>query len=45
LSNSLDPIEEEAKDERISEVWDMHFDGSFSRSGKGVVIVIESPSG
>jgi ribonuclease HI len=45
LSNSLELIEEEAKEERISEVWHMHFDGAFSRSGKGAGIVIESPSG
>jgi ribonuclease HI len=45
LSNSLEPIEEEAKEERAREVWYMHFDGAFSRFGKGASIVIESPSG
>ena len=35
LSNSLGPIEEEAKEERVNEVWYMHFYGEFSRSEKG----------
>jgi hypothetical protein len=34
LSNSLGPIEEEVKEERVNEVWYMHFDGAFSRAGK-----------
>jgi ribonuclease HI len=45
LYNSLGLIEEETKDERVNKVWYMHFDGAFSSSGKGVGIVIESPSG
>jgi ribonuclease HI len=45
LSNSLGPIEEEVKEERVNEIWYLHFDGAFSRAGKGVGIVIESPSG
>jgi hypothetical protein len=45
LSNSLGPIEEEINEEKVNEIWYMHFDGVFSRAGKGVGIVIESPSG
>jgi ribonuclease HI len=45
LSDSFELIEEETKEERINEVWYIHFDGAFSRSGKGAGIVIESPSG
>jgi hypothetical protein len=45
LSNYLGPIEEEGKEERVNKVLYMHFDGAFSRSRKGVGIVIESPSG
>jgi hypothetical protein len=45
LSNSLVPIEDEIKEERVNEIWYMHFDGAFSRAEKGVGIVIESPSG
>ena len=33
------------KVENTNEVWKMHFDGAHSRSGKGVGIDIESPSG
>ena len=44
LANSLEPIEEPSKEERVKQVWHMHFDGAFSRSGKGAGIVIESPS-
>ena len=44
LANSLEPIEESSEEERVKQVWHMHFDGTFSRSSKGVGIVIESPS-
>ena len=44
LANSLEPIEESSEEERVKQVWHMHFDGDFSRYGNGVVIVIESPS-
>jgi ribonuclease HI len=45
LSNFLAPIEEETNEDRVDEIWYMHFDGAFSRAGKGVGIVIQSPSG
>jgi ribonuclease HI len=44
LSKSLGPIEE-VKEERVNEIWYLHFDGGFSRTRKGAGIVIESPSG
>ena len=37
-------MEESSKEKRVNQVWHMHFDGAFSRSGKGASIVIESPS-
>jgi hypothetical protein len=45
LSNSIVPLEEEIKDDRVDEIWYMNFDGAFSRSGKGAGIVIQSPNG
>jgi hypothetical protein len=45
LYNSIVPLEEEIKDDRVDEVWYMNFDGVFSRSGKGARIVIQSPNG
>ena len=44
FSNFLGPLEEKVKEEKLCEIWHMHFDGSYSRSGKGVGIVIKSPS-
>ena len=38
------PIKENIKDENIDEVWKMYFDGAYSKSGKGVGIVIIFPS-
>jgi hypothetical protein len=34
-SNFLAPVKEKFKEEKIDEVWKMHFDGAHSRSGKG----------
>jgi hypothetical protein len=45
LSNSILPLEEEIKEDRVDEIWHMHFDGAFSRAGKGAGIVIQSPNG
>jgi hypothetical protein len=44
LSNSLAPIKEKIKEEKVDEVWKMNFDGAHSRSGKGAGIVITSPT-
>ena len=30
LANSLGPIEESNEDERVNQIWRMHFDGAFS---------------
>jgi ribonuclease HI len=45
LSNSIVPFEEEIKDDRVDKAWYMNFDGAFSRSRKGVGIVIQAPNG
>jgi hypothetical protein len=45
LSNSIVPLEEKVKDNELDRVWHMHFDGAFSRLGKGAGIVLQSPSG
>ena len=37
-------IKEKIKDEKIDEVWQIYFNGAYSKSGKGVGIVIISPS-
>ena len=29
LANSLEPIEESNEDERVNQIWHMHFDGAF----------------
>jgi len=44
LSNSLAPIQEKIKEEKVDEVWKMNFYGAHSRSGKGAGIVITSPT-
>ena len=38
------PIKENIKNENIDEVWKMYFDGAYSKTRKGVGIVIISPS-
>jgi ribonuclease HI len=43
-SNFLAPVKEKFKEEKIDEVWKMNFDGAHSRSGKGVRIVLTSPT-
>jgi ribonuclease HI len=43
-SNFLAPVKEKFKEEKIDEVWKMHFDGAHSRSGKGAGNVLTSPS-
>jgi ribonuclease HI len=43
-SNFLAPVKEKFKEEKIDEVWKMHFDGAHSRSGEGARIVLTSPS-
>jgi hypothetical protein len=45
LSNSIVPLQETVKDSELDKVWYMNFDGAFSRAGKGVEIVLQSPSG
>jgi len=45
LSNSIVPLEDKVKDNELDKVWYMHFDGAFSRLGKGAGIVLQSPSG
>ena len=40
----LAPVKENFKEEKIDEVWKMHFDGAHSRSGKGEGNVLTSPS-
>ena len=44
-STFLAPIKEKIKDEKVDAIWKMNFDGAHSREGKGVGIVITSPSG
>ena len=44
LSNFMAPIKENIKDEKIDKVWQMYFDGAYSKAGKDVGIVIISPS-
>ena len=44
-STFLEPLQEEIKTEKLSELWRMNFDGSYSRTGKGVGVVIISPEG
>ena len=43
-ANYLIPIREKAKNEEVDELWRMSFDGAFSKSGKGVGVVLTSPS-
>jgi hypothetical protein len=45
LSNSIVPFEETVQDNELDKVWYMNFDGSFSREGKGVGIVLQAPNG
>jgi ribonuclease HI len=45
LSNSIVPLEDKVKDNELDKVWYMHFDGVFSRLGKGVGIVLQAPNG
>jgi ribonuclease HI len=45
LSNSIVPLEDKAKDNELDKVWHMHFDGAFSRLGKGAGIVLQAPNG
>ena len=44
-STFLEPLQEEIKNEKLSELWRMNFDGAYSRTGKGVGVVIISPEG
>ena len=44
LSNFMAPIKENIKNEKIDEVWQMYFDGAYSKTGKGAGIMIISPS-
>jgi ribonuclease HI len=41
-SNFLSPVKDKFKEEKVDEIWRMHFDGVHSRAGKGVGIVITS---
>jgi hypothetical protein len=45
LSNSIVPFEDKVKENELDKIWYMHFDGAFSRLGKGAGIVLQSPSG
>jgi ribonuclease HI len=45
LSNSIVPLEDKVKDSELDKVWYMHFDGAFSRLGKGAGIVLQAPNG
>jgi ribonuclease HI len=45
LSNSIVPLQDKVKDNELDKVWYMHFDGAFSRLGKGAGIVLQAPSG
>jgi hypothetical protein len=40
LSNSIVPLEDKVKDNELDKIWYMHFDGAFSRLGKGAGIVL-----
>jgi ribonuclease HI len=44
LSNSLAPVKEKFKEERVDEIWKMNFDGAHSKSGTGAGIVVTSPT-
>ena len=44
-STFLEPIQEEIKTEKLSELWRMNFDGAYSKTGKGASVVIVSPEG
>ena len=44
-STFLEPIQEEIKTEKLSELWKMNFDGAYSKTGKGAGVVIVSPEG
>ena len=44
-STFLEPIQEEIKTEKLSELWRMNFDGAYSKMGKGAGVVIVSPEG
>ena len=44
-STFLEPIREEIKNEKLNELWRMHFDGAYSRVGKGAGIFVMSPEG
>jgi ribonuclease HI len=39
------PLQETFEDNELDKVWYMNFDGAFSRTGKGVGIVLQSPNG
>jgi ribonuclease HI len=45
LSNSIVTFEETVQDNELDKVWNMNFDGAFSRAGKGVGIVLQAPNG
>ena len=44
-STFLEPLQEEIKNEKLSELWRMNFDGAYSRTCKGAGVVIISPEG
>ena len=39
-SNFMVPIKENIKNEKVDEVWQMYFDGAYSKAGKGLVLAI-----
>jgi hypothetical protein len=39
------PLEDKVQDDEVDKVWYMNFDSAFSRAGKGVGIVLQSPNG
>ena len=39
------PLEEKVQDNELDKVWYLNFDGVFSRVGKGVGIVLQTPNG
>ena len=43
-SNFLLPAKEKFKEEKVEQVWKMYFDGACSKYGKGVGIVLISPT-
>jgi len=45
LSNSIVPLEDKVKDDEVDKVWYMNFDGAFSRTRKGVGIILQAPNG